>query len=177
MSYSILKSHGGRIDVESKAGEGSRFVFLLPASQAHVPSAAEEENALIKGQGRILVMDDEQLVRDFACRALGRMGYRADSAREGKEAVQSYLRAREEGNPYDAVILDLTIPGGLGGKETMRELLRIDPRVRAIVSSGFSNDPLISGFREFGFCGVLLKPYRIGDMSRLFSELLGGKND
>jgi CheY-like chemotaxis protein len=106
-------------------------------------------------------MDDEEMIRDVAGKILNRLGYEVNFARDGAEALVLYQQARDEGRPYGAVIMDLTIPGGMGGKETVERIRRIDPSVRAIVSSGYSDDPIMAEYENHGFCGVVCKPYSI----------------
>ena len=96
-------------------------------------------------------MDDDENIREVLCRMLGQLGYEADSASDGSQAIEKFVKAKESGRPFDAVILDLTVPGGMGGKETMERLLRIDPQVKAIVSSGYSDGPIMANFKEYGF--------------------------
>ena len=171
--YSIVKNHGGHIGVASVEGLGSTFTVYLPATTDAPPLAAPTP-AVYAGCGRVLVMDDEPSVRNVASRILAAMGYEVQTAAAGAEAVAAYGKARDEGKPFDAVILDLTIPGGMGGAETLRRLAEIDPAVRAVVSSGYSDDPVMSRYREYGFCNVIAKPYRSGDLSRVMFETCGG---
>ncbi len=116
------------------------------------------------GMKRILVMDDEENVRDVACELLSLVGYSTTSAMDGAEAVNLYIEARESGRPYSAVMLDLVVPGGMGGKEALLKLMDFDPEVKAIVSSGYSNDPIMSHFRDYGFSGVIAKPYEVNSL-------------
>jgi len=152
-SYSIIKKHDGHITVESRLGIGTTFHIYLPASEKTVPE--KDEFNLIKGQGRILVMDDEASLRKMTGRMLENLGYKPEFAKDGAEAIESYKKAMESEKPYDAVILDLTIPGGMGGKDAVKKLLEISPEVKAIVSSGYSDDPVLSNFQEYGFKGVI----------------------
>ena len=124
------------------------------------------------GIGRVLVMDDEEPVREALQAMLDELGYTAECAENGAEAVDLYRKRKEEGTPFAAVILDLTIPGGVGGKEAITALLKIDPDVKAVVSSGYSTDPVMANYLEYGFSAVLTKPYLLQDMSRVFQELL-----
>ncbi len=120
---------------------------------------------------RILVMDDEEVLREFTSRLLSKLGYDVEVAMGGEEAIELFKKAKESGKPFDAVIMDLTIYGGLGGKETISKLHEIDPEVKAIVSSGFSND-LISDYRKFGFKAVVTKPYTLDELSRVLSDVI-----
>ena len=117
------------------------------------------------GKGRVLVMDDEDFIKDVMGSMLEVLGYETAFADDGAQAISLYQEALDNGTRFDAVIMDLTIPGGIGGKEAIKDLLRIDPTVKAIVSSGYSNDPIMSNFREFGFAGVVAKPFQIEDLS------------
>nr|MDJ0988526.1 response regulator [Desulfobacterales bacterium] len=123
--------------------------------------------------GRILVMDDEEMIRNLAGNILKSLGYDPAFAAKGEEAIALYREALESDIPFDAVILDLTVKGGLGGKETIQKLMAIDPDVRGIVSSGYANDPGVTNYRDFGFCAVVAKPYRIKEISEQLEQLLG----
>ncbi|MBI2471893.1 MAG: response regulator [Planctomycetes bacterium] len=171
-SYSIIKNHGGFIAVESAVGIGTTFTVHLPASQKEFIPKKDVEEQLIPGKGRILVMDDEAFVRDVAGRMLTKLGYEVDFARNGDEAIGLYKKSKDSGYPFDAVIIDLTIPGGMGGKETIQKLLEIDPDVKAIVSSGYSDDAIMSDYRKYSFSGVIAKPYRIEELSKTVHMVL-----
>ncbi len=121
---------------------------------------------------RILVMDDEEVLREFTSRILSNLGYEVEVATEGEEAIKLFKKAKESGKPFDAVIMDLTIQGGLGGKETISKLHEIDPEVKAIVSSGYSNDPIMTDYRKFGFMAIIKKPYTIDELSRILSDVI-----
>jgi two-component system cell cycle sensor histidine kinase/response regulator CckA len=171
-TYSIIKKHDGHITVESKLGEGTTFHIYLPASDKAVPE--KEEIKLIKGHGRILVMDDEVALKKMIGRMLQKLGYESEFAKDGAEAIEIYKAAMESGMPYDAVILDLTIPGGMGGKEAIKKLLEIDPEVKAVVSSGYSDDPVLANFQEYGFKGMMPKPYESLSLGKVLHEVLEG---
>jgi CheY-like chemotaxis protein len=119
-------------------------------------------------------MDDEEIVRNMLGVALAELGYRAAGAADGEEALEAYQRAREEGDPFDAVVMDLTIPGGLSGKETIARLLEIHPSAKVVVSSGYSNDPVMADYASYGFAAVLAKPYRLEDIGEVLKKLLEG---
>ncbi|HEB50919.1 MAG TPA: hybrid sensor histidine kinase/response regulator [Desulfobulbus sp.] len=173
--YAIISKHGGHITVDSVVGSGSIFYVYLPA----VAEGEECDRQVAPppvtpgtGAGHILVMDDEEMVRAVACAMLDTMGYEVESVADGRQAVQVYREAMEQGRGFDVVIMDLTIPGGMGGKETLEELRRLDPEVRAVVSSGYSSHRIMSDYKVYGFHGVVVKPYRMGELSRVIKEVL-----
>ncbi|MBU3949737.1 MAG: PAS domain S-box protein [Proteobacteria bacterium] len=173
-TYSIIKKHDGHITLESQIGIGTTFYIYLPASEETV--SEKEEIQLVTGHGRILVMDDEAPLRKMVGRMLKSLCYESEFAKNGSEAIKMYKEAKEAGKPYDAVILDLTIPGGMGGKEAIKKLLEIDPEIKAIVSSGYSNDPVLANFLEYGFKGIMPKPFETLYLSNVLNEVLkGGK--
>lgn len=171
-AYSIIKSHDGYMNVESKLGEGTRFDIYLPASEKKIVKKEVVEEILSAGKGRILLMDDEEIVVDVARKMLESLGYEVESTSDGAEAIDLYKKAKESGNPFDIVIMDLTVPGGIGGKEAIKRLLEIDPGVRAIVSSGYSNDPVMSDFKRYGFKGVVAKPYKVKDLAEVLRRVI-----
>jgi len=172
-TYSIIKKHDGHITVESQLGVGTTFHIYLPASDKAIPE--KEKVKVIKGQGRILVMDDEASLRKVVGKMLAMLGYEAEFAQDGAEAIRMVKEAKESEKPYDAVILDLTVPGGMGGKEAINQLLEIDPELKAIVSSGYSNDPVLANFQEYGFKGMMPKPFESLSLSKVLHEVLKGK--
>ena len=165
-AFSIVRSHGGAIVVHSQPDQGSRFSVYVPASEEEQAKGVGGGEDSMHGHGRLLIMDDDEAVRSAAAELLETIGYEVGTAADGSEAVTLYSRAIEEGHPYDAVVLDLTVPEGVGGRETMTRLLAIDPGVKAIVSSGYSTDPVMANYREHGFSGVAVKPYRLADLAR-----------
>jgi PAS domain S-box-containing protein len=170
--YSIVKRHDGHVEVASTPGRGTVFTIWLPASPDAVPPETERREELLSGSGRVLVMDDEPFVRDVIGAMLVRLGYEPDFAEHGEEAIVRYRDAMSGDSPFVAVIMDLTIPGGMGGVEASQRLREIDPGVRIIVSSGYSNDPVMANYRDYGFVGVARKPFRVGELSRVLDEVL-----
>ncbi len=169
--YSIVNRHGGAIKVSSRENIGTTFVMYLPASTQQTASETHEQEAAQKGSGNVLIMDDDKDVREVAGMMLTELGYTVVFALDGQEAVRLYQEAMTGRNPFDYVILDLTIPGGMGGEETIKELRKIDPEVKAIVSSGYSSSPVMANFREHGFSAVAVKPYNIVELSRIFHKI------
>jgi CheY-like chemotaxis protein len=171
-TYSIIKNHGGHLAVESELGIGTTFHIYLPAAAGAGTSPKAEEERFVPRRGRILVMDDEEAVRDVTRGMLESFGYSVTLARDGAEAVAIYEQAMASGEPLDSVLMDLTIPGGMGGQEAIKKLLEIDPGVKAIVCSGYSNDLVMSSYRNYGFRGVIRKPYSLKQLSDTISDVL-----
>ena len=172
-SYAIIKRHRGHIQIGSSPGAGTTVTLYLPAEK-HVNQAdaittsADKTASPVK---RVLVMDDEEMLRNLLREMLKRMGYAVETVGNGLEAVDAYQRQKDSGEPFDAVILDLTIKGGMGGEETIAEMLKIDPCVKAIVCSGYSNDPVMSDFEKFGFMGAMAKPYEKKALKEVLERL------
>ena len=175
-AYSIVKNHQGHIAVASKLGAGTIFQVYLPASVKKMLPQPEEDRGLFSGKGKILVMDDEEMVRQVLDKMLSHLGYGAEFARDGDEALALFTQAQESGRGFAAVILDLTVPGGLGGKETMEQLLKIAPGVKAIVSSGYSEDPIMAKFEKYGFRGMIAKPFNVTELSKILHQVILGES-
>jgi PAS domain S-box-containing protein len=173
-SYAIIKNHDGLITVESELGRGTTFSIYLPATHEEIQEDEHMEAKGIRGEGRVLVMDDEEIIRDLVSEILTANGYEVDLTVDGAEAIERYKESVESGNRYCVVIMDLTIPGGMGGDEAIKALLEIDPDCKAIVSSGYSNDPIMADYRRHGFSGVISKPYRAVELSVLVHSVIEG---
>ena len=173
ITHSIIKKHGGHITVESDFGHGATFTIYLKAfSKGKIDAAAEEEVAEhLPGKGRILVMDDEEIVWDIARNMLEYLGYDSLFAKDGQEAVGLYRSTFHTEKKIDAVIMDLTIPGAMGGKEAIVLIREIDPRARVIVASGYSNDPVMAHHRDYGFVDRIDKPFQLRDLSRMLNRV------
>ncbi len=171
-AYSIIHKHHGHILVESEINSGSTFIIYLPSVSDIMEKKQMEIDFLTVTEGRILIMDDKEIIRDTVQAILNRLGYEVECAVNGNEAIEKYSNSMINGNPFSAVILDLTIPNGMGGADTMKELLSIDPDVRAIVSSGYSTDPVMSDYETHGFKGVMRKPYSISQVAYVLQEVI-----
>jgi PAS domain S-box-containing protein len=181
-AYAVVQKHGGHIMLNSTTGVGTTVTIYLPAmgsaecgmrnaDYGPAPDERESKQSTIK---RILVMDDEEMLRNLAQKMLERLGgYKVATVKDGVEAIETYKKQMDSGEPFDGVILDLTIKGGMGGEQTIRELSKIDPGVKAIVCSGYFNDPVITNFEEYGFRGAMAKPYQKADLESVLKKVLG----
>ncbi len=174
-AYSIVKNHNGQLRVESEMGKGSVFFLYLPAAAALPETAAVHPSAPPApiNRLRILAMDDEDLVRNLIEEMLRALGHEVETASHGEEALEKYRAAADTGKPFDCVILDYTIRGGMGGAETIQRLKQMDPAVKAIVSSGYSNDDAVTNFRKNGFIAFLKKPYDIEELRKTLQDFQG----
>ena len=191
-AYSIISNHDGHINVHSQAGAGTSLTIYLPAISAEgkaqsakpdlgSPSTTVNQQSTIDNHQssikKILMMDDEEALRKLGGRILMRFGHEAVTAKDGAEAIELYGQALKAGQPFDAVILDLTIKGGMGGRQAIRELIKIDPYVKAIISSGYIEDPVMAKFRDYGFCGAVPKPYKLEKLRKVLQEVLSLKEE
>ena len=172
MAYSIIKGHGGDLQARSLPGAGAEFTVYLPAETAAPPARREPSGEAKKGSGRVLVMDNEEIVTKAVLRMLKALGYDCVCAADGEEALRLYREAAGGPGAFKAVIMDLTIPGGMGGAEAVKKLLEFDPRAKVVVSSGYSDDNILAGYSAAGFSAALSKPYRYEELAELLEKLL-----
>ncbi|MDY6915016.1 MAG: response regulator [Candidatus Cloacimonadota bacterium] len=176
-AFSIIKKHQGYIDVRSVRDEGTTFSIYLPASRDSAQKSDKTYQKKVQGNNqKILLMDDEPTILDIASEMLNHLGFKVETSLEGKEAIEKYKKALSENDPFQLVIMDLTVPGGMGGKKTIEELKKIDENVTAIVSSGYSLDPVLSNYEDYGFQGVLTKPYKIEDIMQVLNKIFNQKS-
>ncbi len=171
-SYSIIKNHGGLIDVKSEVGKGTTFSLYLPQALTAEKATQIEPEPSRRTMGKILVMDDDPVIRDVAGELIKALGHEVDVAAHGDEAVEKYTSAKQSGRPFNVVILDLTIRGGIGGAETVRRIKEIDSGVKAVVSSGYSDDAITSNYRDHKFDAFLKKPYNVDSLRDVLGQLL-----
>jgi len=176
ISHSIIAKHEGLIRIDSQPGKGTTVEFLLPAGGA-IPKPHPRKPTRTANTGRVLLMDDDPIVRRTAVALLQRSGYDVTCAADGAQAVELYGQAADDGHPFDAVVLDLTVPGGMGGKQCLQELLRLNPRVQAIASSGYSDDATAADFAQLGFCASVPKPYPLEQLLNTLNEAIRNAND
>lgn len=173
ISYSIIRQHDGYIEVESKLNVGTTFFIYLPALPEAVVLIENQKEVAPVGEGlKILLMDDEKGILETVGEMLEYLGHQVLPVFDGEKAIKLYRQAMESGNPFDIVIMDLTVPGGMGGQEAIAYLRDVDPNVKAIVSSGYANDPIMADYERFGFCGVVTKPYKIDELLKVINRVI-----
>ena len=175
-THSIVSRHGGHIKVESSPGEGTTFTLLLPAAEEkpQTTAALPQEDRLF---GRVLLMDDDRSVRRTASQLIEALGCEVEVTPEGRSAIQAYGKALSEDRRFDAVIMDLTVQGGMGGAAAAREITDMDPSARLVVSSGYSNDPVMADFADYGFVDCIAKPYTMRELHALLARVLRTEED
>jgi CheY-like chemotaxis protein len=171
-AYAIMIKHEGYITIASEVGVGTTVVIYLPASQKALVAAQPHSSVPLSGSGRILVVDDEAMIRNVLRQLLESLGYTVECVQDGTEAVVVYQCAQAAGQPFAVVILDYTIPGGMGGLETLAHLRSIDPQVTALISSGYANNPVMADWASYGFSGVVAKPYTIVQLQEALHNVL-----
>jgi len=171
-SFSVIKKHGGHMTVASRPGAGSTFCIFLPSTDKKLAESQKQRKRLFRGQGRVLVMDDDETILLVLMNMLSELGYEYASATDGEQAIDLYKKACDSGSPFDAVITDLTVRGGMGGQECIRHLLKFDPAAKVIVSSGYSDAPVMAHYRDYGFRDIITKPYQIEDLSEVLHRVL-----
>ncbi len=175
ISHSIIRNHQGYLFAESEPDRGTALHIYLPASNPARGREADHFTLPRKGApARILVMDDEEIVRDITCEMLDQAGYEVGLARDGPEAIRMFTEHMEQGKPYQVAVLDLTVRGGMGGKEVVGKLLEIEPGLKAVVSSGYSEDPVMTDFSSYGFSASVTKPYSMNELRGAIEKLLKG---
>lgn len=172
MAWSTIKNHGGHMTVASTPGKGASFDVYLPSSGRCLKNIQETKTEVIKGSGRILVLDDEEIVSKALKRMLAELGYACEIVTDGKDAVRRYAEEENTGKPFAAVIMDLTIPGGMGGKWAVLQIREAYPGAKVIVSSGYSDNAEMADYKASGFNAILPKPYSYEDLARTLAGLL-----
>ena len=172
-SYSIIQNHNGHIEIDSEVGKGSSFTIYLPTSKATIihknRKVLIEKKILIK-HAKLLIMDDEKVICKLALKMINKLGHSAECALNGVDAIEKYKIAYESGNPFDIVIMDLTIPGGMGGEEAVQEILKINKRAKVIVSSGYSDNDIMANYKDYGFSDAIPKPYNLKKLNEILQK-------
>ena len=171
--HSIINKHDGHLTVQSSLGKGTLFTIYLPAElSSNISVATQQKSRPAVKSARIMVMDDEKIVRELVQRQLSSLGHEAVTVADGEQLINKYQELQDSGTPVDLVIMDLTIPGGIGGQEAARRLLQLDPKAKLIVASGYSNDPIMAGYRDAGFCAALAKPFDLAELRKGINSAL-----
>jgi two-component system cell cycle sensor histidine kinase/response regulator CckA len=173
VTHSIIIQHKGHIAADSKQGQGTTVTIYLPAFKQKKLKEQKEEPLPVGGKAKILFMDDDKMVRTMANEMLSHYGYEVFLAQDGQEAITLYRESLKDGAHIDLVIMDLTVPGGMGGKETIKEIIAANPQVKAIVSSGYSNNPIMANYGEYGFSAAVSKPYRQEELIKVINRIIG----
>jgi two-component system cell cycle sensor histidine kinase/response regulator CckA len=173
VTHSIIIQHKGHIAADSKQGQGTTVTIYLPAFKQKKLKEQKEEPLPVGGKAKILFMDDDKMVRTIANEMLSHYGYEVFLAQDGQEAITLYRESLKDGAHIDLVIMDLTVPGGMGGKETIKEIIAANPQVKAIVSSGYSNNPIMANYGEYGFSAAVSKPYRQEELIKVINRIIG----
>ncbi|MFW2367053.1 MAG: ATP-binding protein, partial [Desulforhopalus sp.] len=173
ISQSIITKHNGHISVESSPGNGSTFNIYLPGAEKFTPQESESPGkTMTSSKAKILVMDDEEIVRNVAREMLCQLGHSVTLSTDGNQAVQLYQDSVEVGKIFDIVIMDLTVPGGMGGEEAVQKILRINPTAKVIATSGYSNNQIMADCKTAGFCSAIAKPYQLQELSNVLNHIL-----
>jgi signal transduction histidine kinase/ActR/RegA family two-component response regulator len=176
-SYAVIKKHFGRIEVESRVGKGTTFHVYLPASDQRIAIPETLDRSPIRGEGRILLMDDQEDIREVASNLMTLLGYQVETAENGSQAIEKYRAAITSQRPFAVVIMDLTIPGGMGGEEALKGLLAVDPRAKVIISSGHTSKPIMSNYKDHGFAGAIAKPYNAAELGEALRKAITGETN
>ena len=171
-TYTIIKNHNGHISVESELGIGTTFAIYLPATEKQPKQQQKKASNAPQEERKILVMDGDDIVREVCGKMCQRLGYAVELAEDGPHAIELYQKAWETGHPFDGMIIDLTIPGGIGGKDTIKILRKINPDVKMVVASGYTHDPVMAGANKYGFSSVITKPYKLEELREALMDIL-----
>lgn len=175
IAYSIIKKHKGHIEIDSELGKGTTFSIYLPGTSEKekiVEAEQKNDNTNKAKEAKILIMDDEEAIRTMLIKMLGRLGFKADAVCDGDMTIKQYKEALENNTPYDLIIMDLTIPGGMGGKQAVKEILKLDEKAKVIVSSGYANEKTIAEYSSYGFVDMIQKPYTLAKLKEIVLRVL-----